>query len=347
MVSDTLEKKDFKSLLIYDLDKHFGKFLRNPNVSEISVNRPNEVFIGEKGKHGMTRHEQDLSYQALLTMAETAAKRTSQKITSENPLLSAQIPSFDNPDLFYRVQFVRDPAVYTGNIAFSLRKPSMLDLSFDNYKPLFDNLKFSTLEQEQDKELLELYDEGKFWEFLRLCVLYRKNIGISAGVNSGKTTLLNSLLKLIPYWERLITIEDAREIISPLLNTLQLYYSRGGQGMGKHTVQDLLEACLRLRPDRIMMGELRGAETFSFLNLISSGHPGSLFTVHAGNPALAIDRLALMVLQSGTVMTKEEIKSFVYNNVDVIVQMGRGSDGSYICSEIYFKAAEERKRNEA
>lgn len=334
----------FESLLTYHLDRFFGDFLRDPNVSEISVNRPNEIFVGEKGKHGMTRYERPLSYEDLLTMAETAGKRTSQKITPENPILSAQIPSFDNPDLFYRVQFVRDPAVYAGNIGFSLRKPSVLDFTFDNYKPMFQDLKFGTLEEKQDQELLKLYDSGDFWEFLKLCVLYRKNIGISGGTNSGKTTLLNSMLKLIPKHERLITIEDAREIVSPLLNTLQLYYSRGGQGVGKHTPQDLLEACLRLRPDRLMMGELRGAEAFAFLNLIASGHPGSLFTLHSESPIGAINRLALMVLQSGTSMSEESVKIFVRNNVDVIVQIGRGDDGSHICSEIYFKVAAERNK---
>lgn len=124
---------------------------------------------------------------------------------------------------------------------------------------------------------------------------------------------------------------------------MQLYYSRGGQGKAKVTAQTLMEACLRLYPKRILLGEIRGAEAFTYLNLISSGHDGSIATLHANDPINAIDRLTLMVLQAGTTLTSDQVKMFVKQSIDIIVQLGRTETGGYGCSAIYFKTFEDLK----
>lgn len=123
--------------------------------------------------------------------------------------------------------------------------------------------------------------------------------------------------------------------------------SKGGQGRAQVTTQDQIEACLRLRPDRIIVGELRGAEAFSFLRAINTGHPGSIATLHADTPALAIDQLSLMVMQADVGMTRQEIKEYIHSVIDVVVQLKRGAKGRRFVSEIYFKGSKEKPKSEA
>ena len=152
------------------------------------------------------------------------------------------------------------------------------------------------------------------------------------------------MLKSIPKEERLITCEDAREVnLSDHPNRLHLLASKGGQGRAKVTIQDLIEACLRLRPDRIIVGELRGAEAFSFLRAINTGHPGSISTLHADTPQMALEQLKLMVMQAGLGMPPEEIRDYIAHVVDVVVQLKRGSGGRRYISEIYFKNLHHKK----
>ena len=139
----------------------------------------------------------------------------------------------------------------------------------------------------------------KIKEFLEYAVISKKNIIISGGTSTGKTTFTNATLRAIPSEERIITVEDAREIVlNDHPNRVHLIASKGGQGRAKVTTQDLIEACLRLRPDRIIVGELRGAEAFSFLRAINTGHPGSISTLHADSPAMALEQIKLMVMQA-------------------------------------------------
>ena len=120
-------------------------------------------------------------------------------------------------------------------------------------------------------------------------------------------------------------------------NTVNLLASKGGQGRAKVTTQDLIEACLRLRPDRIIVGELRGAEAFSFLRSINTGHPGSISTLHADSPTMALEQLKLMVMQAGLGMPPDEIKKYILAVIDIVIQLKRGSGGKRYVSEIYFK----------
>lgn len=120
-------------------------------------------------------------------------------------------------------------------------------------------------------------------------------------------------------------------------NRVHLLASKGGQGRANVTTQDLIEACLRLRPDRIIVGELRGKEAFSFLRAINTGHPGSISTLHADSPAMAIEQLKLMVMQADLGMPPEEVKKYILTVVDIVVQLKRGSGGKRYVSEVYYK----------
>ena len=341
--------------LLHDfLNDHFEQFFADAKVSELSVNKPGELWVAKQGEHAMLKFDKpDLTYEALIRFATLVAQSTDQRISLKQPVLSAQIPTKDNPDKFYRIQFVQDPAVAKNSCAFSIRKPSLLNLPFDAYKNMFEECGHRLVEERgqgvdintpafrrasaSDKELYRLYDSGDLWNFLRLAVPYRKNIFISAGTDSGKTTLFNALTSLIPIGERIITIEDAKELTPPHPNLLQLYYSRGGQGKADVTAQSLIEACLRLRPNRILMGEIRGLEAFAFLNLISSGHPGAISTLHANNTENALDRLGMMVGQDKeSRLSTEAVKELVHQNIDIIIQMERTEDGGYSVADLRY-----------
>jgi len=188
----------------------------------------------------------------------------------------------------------------------------------------------------EDLQLRELLSAHRLKEFLRQAVRYRRNIVVSGSTNSGKTTFLNTMLREVPPDERLLTIEDVRELRTAAPNCAHLLASKGGQGVAKVSIQDLLEACLRLRPDRIILGELRGAEAGSFLHAVNSGHPGSLTSVHADSPALAFERLALMVMQGLESLSREQILSYLRGVIDIVVQV-RKQHSRRVVTAIYYK----------
>lgn len=158
---------------------------------------------------------------------------------------------------------------------------------------------------------------------LRDAVIARRNIIISGGTATGKTTFLNALLKEVPANERLILIEDTPEIRVSHANAVGLVGIKGRLGEASVTPDDLLQASLRMRPDRIILGELRGAEAYTFLRAINTGHPGSMTTLHADSPHGAIEQLALIVLQSGVQLRRTDIVDYVRSVVGLIVQLDR------------------------
>ena len=191
---------------------------------------------------------------------------------------------------------------------------------------------------EEVKALQKALKKGDVQQFLSLAVKSHQNIVISGGTSTGKTTFLNALLQEIPMDERIITIEDTREVNAPHGNLLNLIAAKGDQGRSLATIQDLLEATLRLRPDRIILGELRGKEAYTFLRAINTGHPGSICTLHADSPAGAIEQLSLMVLQANLGLSRNEIKDYVSSMIDIVVQLKREGSRRYI-SAIQFKHA--------
>jgi type IV secretion system protein VirB11 len=312
-----------------------SEILAMDGINEVMVNEAGGVWIEKKGDHTY-QPIPEFTFQHLLSMGRLIAQSTSQEISFERPILSATLPNG------YRVQVLFPPAVEQGTCAFAIRKPGALQLNLDTYEKLgsFDNVKFEHQKGEYEDQLWDLFKKKDIKAFLKLAVIARKNIIVSGGTSTGKTTFANAVYQEIPHEERLITVEDAREIILPQPNRLHLLASKGGQGLAKVTTQDLIEACLRLAPSRIIVGELRGAEAFSYLRAVNTGHPGSIATLHADTPALAIEQLCMMVLQAGMGMTKEEIKNYVKQVVEVVVQLKKGPGGRRYVSELYFDPTE-------
>jgi type IV secretion system protein VirB11 len=303
-------------------------------IQEISINRPGEAWVE---KHGEMRQEliPQLTLEHLRSLAHLVAQSTAQNISEEKPLLSATLPGG------YRIQIVFPPACADGGIAMSIRKQANIVMSLDTYaeRGAFEQTKTAaSVPDPLDALLADLYARGQVKEFISQAVKGKRNIIISGGTSTGKTTFMNAALGEIPSAERIITVEDAREVqIDHIPNRVHLMVSKGGQGRAKVTTQELIEACLRLRPDRIIVGELRGAEAFSYLRAVNTGHPGSIATVHADSPVLAIEQLILMIMQADLGITREQIKSYVESVIQVIIQLKRGEKGRRYVSEVYFR----------
>lgn len=309
------------------------KYFARTEVSEISINKPGEIWV-EVGGDMERQPLPELDLEHLKSLARLVAQSTEQKISEEMPLLSATLPDG------YRIQVVFPPACEPGTIVMSIRKQTILNLDLDQYEAIgaFQNTVVTKEESLLDKKLRTLLNDGAVKDFIKQAILGKKNIIISGGTSTGKTTFLNAALKVIPATERIITCEDAREIQIPHLeNRVHLMASKGGQGRAQVTMQDLIEASLRLRPDRLMLGELRGKEAFSFMRAVNTGHPGSISTLHADTPELAIEQLTLMVMQAGLGLDRHQIKNYVESVIHVIIQLKRGARGMRYVSEIYFK----------
>jgi len=317
------------------------QILERDGVNEVSINRPHEVWIELKGD--MIREElPTFDLEHLKSLGRLVAQATEQRLSEEEPLLSATLPNG------YRIQIVFPPACEQGSVVISIRKPSSLKWSLEDYDKMgmFDSTSVGEVEDKNDLILAKLLKLNRIKDFLHRAVLYKKNIIISGGTSTGKTTFTNAVIRSIPHEERLITVEDAREVdLSSHPNRVHLIASKGGQGRSKVTTQDLIEACLRLRPERIIVGELRGSEAFSFLRAINTGHPGSISTLHADTPRMAIEQLKMMVMQAGLGMTPTEITSYIKNVVDIVVQLKRGGKGRRYISEIYFRAIHNNHSN--
>lgn len=323
--------KSFEALEVYL--KPITILLNKDGIAEISINEPNEAWVERRGDMFKVQLP-GYDTKHLKSLARLIAESTDQKISEETPLLSATLPAG------YRIQVVFPPACENHTVIMSIRKKSSLSWTLEDYEKMgaFDNTATEKVIDENNIILSRLLKANRIKDFLYEAILCKKNIIISGGTSTGKTTFTNACLRSIPKVERLITVEDAREIdLESHPNKVHLLASKGGQGRANVTAQDLIEACLRLRPDRIIVGELRGAEAFAFLRAINTGHPGSISTLHADTPEMALQQLKLMVMQAGLGMPPEDIMNYIKNVVDIVVQLKRGAKGRRYISQIYFK----------
>ena len=307
--------------------------LDRAEVTDIFINKPGEVWV-ETVLGAIERHAApDLDETTLWRLARQIASFSNQGISREHPLLAATLPSGE------RVQVIAPPAT-RGDLAIAVRKHVVADLSLEDYDraEAFAHVRTDGRSDSEvlDAQLQGLLDAGQLAEFLRVAVRGRKNIIVAGGTSTGKTTFLNALLKEVPREERLVLIEDAAEVQLDHPNAVGLVAVRGETGEAQVTAEDLVQASLRMRPDRIILGELRGREATSFLRAVNTGHPGSITTLHADSPRGAIDQLSLMVLQTGLQLSRTEIADYVRGIVDVFVQLSR-RDGRRVISEIVFK----------
>ncbi|MBY5405946.1 P-type DNA transfer ATPase VirB11 [Rhizobium leguminosarum] len=315
-------------------------FLRDKSLYEIIVNWPTQVVT--EGTAGWQTHDlPELSFDKLMRLARAVASYSNQSIDETRPILSATLPGDE------RIQMVIPPATTKGTVSITIRKPSSVSLSLND---LDQGGLFAEVAREDadipsvDRRLLEFYQNGSYQAFLREAVYARKNIIISGATGSGKTTLSKALIRHIPSSERIISIEDTPELVIPQPNHVRLFYSKGGQGLAKVGAKDLLESCLRMRPDRILLQELRDGTAFYYIRNVNSGHPGSITTVHADSARLAFEQLTLLVKESdgGRDLERNDIREMLKIAIDVIVQCKR-IDGQFRVTEIYYRAAEGTK----
>lgn len=313
-------------------------------VLEVCINRPGELLVETVTGWRITAAP-EMTLERCLSLATAVATYCDQQINQERPLLSATLPSGE------RIQFAIPPAVTRGTVSVTVRKPSQLIKRLDDFERdgLFERTATVTRTEASEllpfeQELVKLKEAGRWAEFLRLAVRKHQTIVVSGKTGSGKTTFMKGLVEEVPRHERLITIQDTAELTLPNHpNVVHLFYSKDAQGTAKVTAKSLLEACLRMKPDRIFLAEVRGDECFHFVRLAASGHPGSITSVHAGSCALALEQMSLMIRESGAGggLRMNEIKWLLGVVVDVIVQFDRDERGRFI-SELYYEPRRQR-----
>lgn len=298
-----------------------GQHMDSSDVTEICINRPGELYL--ETRDGWRRNDVPmLTFERArqFCTAVVNESNTGQRITDADPMVSLTFPTGQ------RAQFVIPPACDSGRVSITIRLPAKFSKSLEEYES--DGFFAEILEQaedigEHDRELLALQRARRYADFFRRAVQFRKNIVVAGATGSGKTTFMKSLVNHIPEDERLVTIEDARELFLRQPNVVHLLYSKGGQSTSNVTARSCMEACLRMKPDRIILAELRGDESFYFIRNCASGHPGSITSCHAGSTTQAWDQLALMVKASaeGAGLEFEVIKRLLRMTIDIVVHI--------------------------
>jgi type IV secretion system protein VirB11 len=304
--------------------------LDDPRVVEVAINPDGRVWVERQGDAHMVPVE-GLTFLATQAqdLAQSMAASAGVPFSEKRPVVSGKIMDGSAP---LRVQVVSNPVV-EGGCSISMRRYSMQKISMDGITLLHGKLvDLDDLKRQRALRVIELAEAGDVSAAMRMCIEDRLNIVISGGTSTGKTTFARGLLSLVDPAERIVTIEDAYELFPEQPNFVSLKSDRAGEG--EKTPAKLLEACLRMRPDRIILGELRGEEAKVFLEAINTGHGGSVTTLHADTALKSIDRLALMVMSTGLAMSFEEVRRYCANSIDLVVQLGR-IDGRRGIAEIY------------
>lgn len=297
--------------------------LDRTDVTDIYINRPGEMWLETLGGASERYDMPELDAAMLMRLARQVAAYNHQGISREHPLLSASLPDGS------RVQVVAPPAT-RGEMALSIRKHVSAGMTLDDYAAAgsFSHTRTGgSADRSAATEVKRLVEAGDIAGGLRAAIQGRLNILVSGGTSTGKTTFLNALINEIPRAERLITIEDTPELQFPHPNAVGLLAARSALGEADVTANDLVSASLRMRPDRIILGELRGREAFAFLRAVNTGHPGSMTTIHADSVEGAVEQLALLILEGGTTLNRTDVARYVEVTVDVFVQLVRDRSG--------------------
>lgn len=293
-------------------------FLKDESLNEICVNRPGELWT--EGREGWKAHlVPELTLNHLMQLATLIAGFNDKAISKDRPVLSAALPKGE------RVQIIIPPACEPDTVSLTVRKPSMIDKTLEELdsEGAFEECEDvdETL-QPFEHELLKLKGERRIKEFLDLAVRKHRNILIVGKTGSGKTTITKSLIRSIPPEERLITIEDVHELFLNMhKNKVHLFYAREDEGGAKVTPKQALASCLRMKPDRILLAELRGDESWEFIKSVNTGHPGSISTMHANGAFEAFEQLTALIKDSrtGAHLDTNYIKHRLFTTLDVIL----------------------------
>jgi pilus assembly protein CpaF len=276
-------------------------FLEDDSVSEVMVNGPSQIYIERHGRLAAVP-VRFINDDSLLRVIERIVSPLGRRIDEGVPMVDARLPDGS------RVNAIIRPLSLVGPI-LTIRKFAKRRFSMDRL------VETGALTQQMA-------------DFLKICVLHRKNILVSGGTGSGKTTFLNALSESIPTTERIVTIEDAAELrlVQPHVLSLEAR-PPNVEGRGEVTIRELVRNALRMRPDRIIVGECRGGEALDMLQAMNTGHDGSLTTGHANSPRDLLSRLEVMVLMAGMDLPVRAIREQIASAVDIIIQQTRSSDG--------------------
>lgn len=320
-------------------------YFEDSQITEICINRPHEVYVE---RHSIwERHDAPaLTFDHCKSLGVAIATYCKNEISESHPILSAVLPGDE------RIQVVFPPAIEPGTVSITIRKPSKRIITVDDFgkQNFFDYVAPVVGDvTPTEKALMELLKAKKYQEFLIEAVKAGQTIVVAGETGSGKTTFMKGLMQYVPHHLRIITIEDVPELFIPSHhNRVHMYYPSEATNESPVNSQKLLKSTLRMKPDRIMLAELRGGETFDFINIAASGHGGSITSCHAGSTKLTFERLALMVLQNeqGREIPMEAIKKLLYLVIDVVVHIHNdvGGHGRHI-TEIYFDPTKKRSVN--
>lgn len=310
-------------------------YLVDDRINELAINPNGSIFVEAAGAEYMHEIDVTLSPHAIKRLGAQLAGETRNTLGALHPIVSGRVSVWGNPQ---RVQIVVEPAIEQG-VSLSIRKYltrtlATKDIGFVNG----GQIHVDEERRERHRAIAQMARDGDLQGLFRQAITERFNVLISGGTSSGKTTVARSLISMMDRNERLITIEDAQELFPPHRNQVGLISDR--KEKSARMPSKLLESCLRMRPDRIIVGEIRGVEAYDFLEAINTGHPGAITTIHADSPALAFDRLALMVMRSGVRLSHHEVITYAKRTIDLVVQVGR-RNGKRGVLEIYLPSQDE------
>lgn len=302
------ENSNFKEVIERALGP-VQEFLQDPGVSEVLINGPYQIFVERKGKLELTNAkfpDEDNLQAAINSIAQSVGRR----INKDEPRLDARLPIIQgSPASGSRIAAVLPPISRQGTV-ISIRKFTASKISPADY------IKSGTISADA-------------WMFIDLCMFLGKNLIVSGGTGSGKTTLLSLLCSRIPKGQRILVIEDSSELQIDYEHVVRFETRQADlMGKGEVTIKDLLKSALRLRPDRIIVGEVRSSEALELISAMNTGHKGSMGTVHANTPEDAIVRLEALAAGGDAKISEKALTSQVGSAIEIIVQISRYSDGS-------------------
>lgn len=341
-------QRDNASLSVRQLIKPLNGLLHEDGITEICINEPTLVFYQKNGQW-LEREIPELTYANLKSLGVALATYANSVFGEIYPILSAQLPTGE------RAQFVMPPACKTGTISVTIRRPTFGTIPLSAYEEsgFFKHLRPKEKHDPIVDELKGLYQglnephvpqeemAKRRSNFLRRCVELGQNIVICGETGSGKTTFMKALMQAIPTSERIITIEDVPELLYGLTehkNQVNLFYPSEAKEGDLVTATSLLKSCLRMKPDRILLAELRGGETYDYLNICLSGHGGSITSCHSGSAKAAFEYLTLKVMQNptGQHLSYEVIQRMLHQAINVVVHIHNSRDIGRHITEIYY-----------
>ncbi|MHC0055426.1 ATPase, T2SS/T4P/T4SS family [Actibacterium sp. D379-3] len=303
------------------------------DVIEICINPDGRVWGEFQGDHFMRLLDASMSQTEIRDLGNQIASGANTRIGKEKPIVSVSIEYRGRP---IRAQVIQPPAVQTGH-SISLRFFSTLPLEKIELKYLYGaERSLEGVRQERNRELRQVVKSGDIYAAIKFCVENKMNMVVSGGTSTGKTVAARKILSYVGEDERIVTIEEAAELLPNQPNVVTLIANRDVETQSADT---LLTSTLRMRPDRIVLGEVRGREAMTFLEAINTGHGGSMTTLHAETPQLAVQRLAIAALKTDVPMTYADMIQYIESSIDVIIQAGR-HNGDRGITEFYLPGNE-------